>query len=121
MLITIFTKNKYSTLQLPKEVVGQYKVIVDAEDESLSEVAKIEGVDEKWVLKPSSCAVFVNDKTLNSCNISEQNLYTLQINLTREKIVLYPQNDDVGCEYSKKTFVTGNDTITVGSNPGNDV
>ena len=31
MLITIFTKTKYSILQLPKEVVGQYKVVVDAE------------------------------------------------------------------------------------------
>lgn len=121
MLITIFTKNKYSTLQLPKETVGQYKVAVDTEDESLSEVAKIEGIDGKWVLKPNTCAVFINDKTLNSCDVSEQNLYTLQIKLTREKIVLYSQKDDVGCEYSKKTFVSGNDTVTIGSNAGNDI
>ena len=72
MIVTLITNKQISVLTLPEKVRGQFWITKN-ENEIVKRVASVEGIDNKWVLKPNKGVIVdftqeIVDKVIKETN-----------------------------------------------------
>ena len=79
MLVTRISRNSISTLSLPRKKNGQYWIYSDNVSEQ-DKLLGIEGVDDRWILRPTRKLEFVNagGSSVKSVELEPMNIYAFK-------------------------------------------
>ncbi len=121
MLVTLLTEKKYVSVNLPRKVTGQFTL--NGGSFRKADELKIEGIAGRWQLKLSK-NVSVPDETTRtkSIELSENKIFVLRNNYTKEKICVYTENDTEDRKHFEKKIISVNNTkLIIGREAHSDI